>query len=379
MGDTSDKSIVYQDQITKVAKALRRAQAIYLLSGAGMSANSGLKTYNDIANVPQYTKNKIEYHDLCDSELETTNPKLFWGFWGQCAESYKEAIPHQGYLILKKWRDEICAKESNQEFKKSILKQYKKLYKLDVDDKIPKAIPTCFFSYTSNVDGLFLKAGFSSSELLEIHGNCLKLQCKNEDCNYIYDYPDDFNIQNNEELLATNVEDLPKCPLCNTIPRPHVMMFDDEDFVPIQEQYDNYDIWEEALEDVLCSKDDYSCVMLEIGCGMKVLSIKYESEAVLGDILTHYIPTEITRSLPQRSPEFLLKKVLLVRINIEKGSYLDYYQEWNDTKVDYDFRLNIIDIVGNAEQVLCDIDNELYILKELDGDTLSEIENKQQE
>ena len=39
----------YLTQIRTVASALRRASAVMVLSGAGMSVDSGLKTYTDIA------------------------------------------------------------------------------------------------------------------------------------------------------------------------------------------------------------------------------------------------------------------------------------------------------------------------------------------
>ena len=90
-----------------------------------------------------------------------------------------------------------------------------------------------------------------------------------------------------------------------------------------------------------------------------MLSIKYESEAVLGDVLTHCIPTGVNTCKVARSDEFLKSKALLVRINVESAPYLDYYKTWNDSSVDYDFRKNIINIKGGAEQVLMDIYNEL--------------------
>lgn len=90
-----------------------------------------------------------------------------------------------------------------------------------------------------------------------------------------------------------------------------------------------------------------------------MLSIKYESETVLGDVLTHYIPTGVNTCKVARSDEFLKSKALLVRINVESAPYLDYYKTWNDSSVDYDFRKNIINIKGGAEQVLMDIYNEL--------------------
>ena len=52
---------------------------------------------------------------------------------------------------------------------------------------------------------------------------------------------------------------VPHCSVCKKTLRPNVYMFNDDDWQAKEGDFENYDIWEEAMEDVyycsLCGKE----------------------------------------------------------------------------------------------------------------------------
>jgi len=64
--------------------------------------------YKDIADLDQYKIRNLTYPDLCSpSWLEDKDYKTFYGFHGSCFNAYKDIKPHEGYYILKKWKETI--------------------------------------------------------------------------------------------------------------------------------------------------------------------------------------------------------------------------------------------------------------------------------
>ena len=188
-------------------------------------------------------------------------------------------------------------------------------------------LPSSFFVYSSNVDGLFAKSGIPPSEILEIHGNanvfqCIDgVECKGHDAEshryWTADLPEEVKTR----------DDLPRCPCCKKICRPSVLMFCDEEWIGLEGEgtsdFDLYDIWEEGVESFLKEHKDASIVIIEVGCGDRVPVVKMESETVLGDI---------TNVLTENGMKNVSDRVSLVRINMKKSEYLDYHKEWSHGK-----------------------------------------------
>ncbi|KAL7479151.1 hypothetical protein ACHAW6_004894 [Cyclotella cf. meneghiniana] len=143
--------------IETAAYHLHSCEILLLVTGAGFSADSGLATYQDVADIEAYRKRGWRYRDLCRPlrlESSTVNearekdvpctsqgekpsvplckemmatvshpaiypddkdirhPKYFYGFWGQCINDYRKVRPHEGYEIIARWaRDKnVCRK-----------------------------------------------------------------------------------------------------------------------------------------------------------------------------------------------------------------------------------------------------------------------------
>eukprot|EP00493_Phyllostaurus_siculus_P023633 UN23969 len=91
----------------EAANAIFHADVLLIATGAGWSADSGLATYPGVAEIPPYQKRNITYYDVCQPHWLQHEPQFFYGFWGDCTNVYRETTPHEGYAILKRWKDEI--------------------------------------------------------------------------------------------------------------------------------------------------------------------------------------------------------------------------------------------------------------------------------
>lgn len=115
------------------------------MSGAGMSVDSGLPDFaSDQGIIQQVVKSEPnkDYRHIINPAFFHSNPEKFWYIYGHRYNQYVHATPHKGYHLLKK----ICFN-----------KQY--------------------HTYTSNVDGMWTKAGFKNDKVYELHGSIFHLQC----------------------------------------------------------------------------------------------------------------------------------------------------------------------------------------------------------
>src|SRR5438105_273856 len=49
----------------------------------------------------------LSYDQVASPTTLVKDPSLFYGFWMNGLNRYKETPPHEGYSILKKWKDSI--------------------------------------------------------------------------------------------------------------------------------------------------------------------------------------------------------------------------------------------------------------------------------
>jgi NAD-dependent deacetylase len=125
---------------------------IVVLTGAGMSAESGISTFRDGNGL-------WENHDIMDvasPEGWARNPKLVLDFYNQRRAQLKDVLPNKAHVILS---------ELEKKFKVAII--------------------------TQNVDDLHERAG--SSNILHLHGELIKARStKNED--YIVEWREDLHL-----------------------------------------------------------------------------------------------------------------------------------------------------------------------------------------
>lgn len=240
-----EKDINTIDEIQK-ARSFLSNKNILVLAGAGMSVDSSLKTFENIINIDK----DISYE----------------------FEAFDKAIPHVGYSFLKN-----LEKEKN------------------------------LFVMTTNIDNLFLKAGFNEDSIYECHGNYSNRLCKNCD------------------ILYKNKKEMWECPTCERELIPH--------FIKIGKPGEfDYDFLKEGEKRLKKWMDDCNnCfTILEVGCGIQVPVLRDYSEMLIES----------------------KKNVTLIRVN---PSYPYYNQDKmdnneNDKKVSI-LKMGILDFIKNIENI----------------------------
>ncbi len=148
------------------------ASHIAVLTGAGVSAESGVPTFRD-AQTGLWAKYRPE--ELATPDAFRRNPKLVWEWYAWRRERVAQADPNPGHLAL-----------------------------AEMESRVPQ-----FTLVTQNVDGLHRRAG--SRNVIELHGNITRTKCFREDVVV--------------ETWADTGEVPPRCPRCGGLLRPDVVWF----------------------------------------------------------------------------------------------------------------------------------------------------------
>jgi NAD-dependent protein deacetylase/lipoamidase len=128
---------------TSLVQSLRNAKKIVALTGAGISAESGLATFRD-AQTGLWSKFRPE--ELATAEAFRRDPKLVWDWYVWRRESAMNAEPNAGHLAL-----------------------------VEMEKRAPG-----FLLVTQNVDGLHARA--ENKRMVELHGNIHRFRCFENDC-----------------------------------------------------------------------------------------------------------------------------------------------------------------------------------------------------
>ncbi len=166
------------NEITDVANLLRRHDRILFITGAGLSADSGLPTYRGIGGLyhDRNTEEDIPIEVALSGDMLLTRPEVTWKYLREIEHTCRGGKPNRGHKVIA----EIEAEKSGA------------------------------WVLTQNVDGFHRAAG--SRNLIEIHGRISSLYCI--DCDY-YRAVDDYQ----------DIDDVPRCPDCEGLIRPNVVLF----------------------------------------------------------------------------------------------------------------------------------------------------------
>src|SRR5512136_1776838 len=117
---------------SELVRALQQAQSVAVLTGAGVSAESGVPTFRD-AQTGLWANFKPE--ELATPEAFRRQPKLVWDWYEWRRQRVQAVTPNPGHLAL-----------------------------VEIERRVPD-----FTLVTQNVDGLHQRAG--SQRVIELHGN----------------------------------------------------------------------------------------------------------------------------------------------------------------------------------------------------------------
>jgi len=241
--------------IDTATDALRSCHVLLITAGAGMGVDSGLPDFRGDQGFwkayPPIAKLGISFVDMANPYWFEKDPALAWAFYGHRLNLYRKTVPHKGFGLLLK----ICEQ-------------------LEID----------YFVFTSNVDGQFQKAGFNADKVVECHGSINHFQCKRPCSRQIWS-AEDIRVDVDEMLFIAR-DPLPRCPYCGSLARPNILMFGDWNWVA-----DRTDVQQQQLNSWLADiiDDKKQLVIIELGAGEAVATVRYTSENISGRLQARLI------------------------------------------------------------------------------------------
>jgi NAD-dependent deacetylase len=152
-------------------------QRIVVLTGAGVSVASGLRTYRG----PDGLWKDEEVRRAAMVETLWTEPALSWRLFGARRMPVRTVQPNAAHQALVRMEESMHADQQ-------------------------------FLLITQNVDGLHQRAG--SKKVLELHGNVTFTRCTNNSCELApFEDAEDHS------------DEVPRCPKCGSVLRPDIVMF----------------------------------------------------------------------------------------------------------------------------------------------------------
>jgi NAD-dependent deacetylase len=164
----SDQAEIPEELIQKI----REAEHVAVLTGAGISAESGVPTFRE-AQTGLWAR--YDPQELATPQAFQRNPKLVWDWYTWRRELISEAAPNPGHQAL-----------------------------VELADLVPE-----FTLITQNIDGLHQRAG--SQNVITLHGNLMETKC------FANNHPVD-NWPESDDVP-------PHCPICDSLLRPNVVWF----------------------------------------------------------------------------------------------------------------------------------------------------------
>lgn len=161
--------------LPELVSLLRVASRVAVLTGAGISQESGLPTFRD-AQEGLWAQYQPE--ELATPEAFAKNPKLVWDWYAMRREKAKTVQPNPGHYALA---------------------------------EMARQVPH-FNLITQNIDSLHQRAG--SVEVVELHGSLGRVKCAQ--CGQAV------------SLWQENAGEVPRCTACGGLLRPDVVWFGEE-------------------------------------------------------------------------------------------------------------------------------------------------------
>jgi NAD-dependent SIR2 family protein deacetylase len=228
------------NNIRQATAWIRNADGLLITAGAGMGVDSGLPDFRGTEGFwrayPALRHQGFSFEDIANPTAFAINPSLSWGFYGHRLALYRATVPHAGFDILLNWASKMKHGA---------------------------------FVFTSNVDGQFQKAGFESARIMECHGTIHRLQCVAACTDDSWPADDFCPVVNEASCLLKN--EMPRCPYCNGLARPNILMFGDWKWADkhTNRQEQRLSAWLDSAERL---------VVVELGAGRTVSTVRRFSE-----------------------------------------------------------------------------------------------------
>jgi NAD-dependent protein deacetylase/lipoamidase len=160
-----------------MSRALGPHDRIFVLTGAGISAESGLPTFRGAEGIWRGQRAQ----DIATPEAFRANPEKVWQFYSERRKRHSTVIANPAHFALA---------------------------------NLEQSLEDRFFLCTQNVDSLHEQAG--SQRVIHMHGRLMQTRCSKEGCR---SKPFD------DDRMYMSQMEIPNCPVCGSILRPHVCWF----------------------------------------------------------------------------------------------------------------------------------------------------------
>jgi NAD-dependent deacetylase len=183
------------EQLQEIVAPLRnRPDAITVLTGAGISAESGIPTFRGPEGYWTVGSKVYQPQEMATLRMFRKCPFDVWAWYLYRLGICRQAEPNPGHHALV---------------------------------KMESLLGDRFTLITQNVDGLHIRAGNSPARTYQIHGNIDYVRCVEACGPELLRMPGELKTKTKGESLSEHEKQRLHCPTCNGLLRPHVLWFDE--------------------------------------------------------------------------------------------------------------------------------------------------------
>lgn len=166
--------------LIKVAELLREAHRVLFITGAGVSAESGIPTFRGRTGFFRQglTEEGIPFEEALSATNFHKSPQVSWRYFAQLERNLRGKSPNPAHRVI-----------------------------ADLETSGRRVCVA-----TQNIDGLHQLAG--SKYVIELHGNLFRLCCTA--CDY-----------QASDVTFDSLPDLPLCPACDDVLRPDIVLYEE--------------------------------------------------------------------------------------------------------------------------------------------------------
>ena len=196
-----------EEALERVSELISSSERILFITGAGISADSGLPTYRGIGGLYNdgLTEEGISIEEALSGSMMRERPDVTWKYLWKIGSACHKAVPSKAHEVI------------------SLIQNMK---------------PDTWV-LTQNIDGLHIAA--NTTNMIEIHGNIFSLHCI--ECGRKKNY-DELILEFQDKLVFP-----PICSLCGGIIRPDVVLFGEQ--LPSEAMTKFYDIIDNQIDLVI--------------------------------------------------------------------------------------------------------------------------------
>jgi NAD-dependent deacetylase len=174
-------------------KINQRQGRICFLTGAGVSAESGIRTFRGKDGYWTVGSDVYTPQEMATNRMFRRSPEECWKWYLKRFLICRDVAPNAGHLAIAKAEEKLGER---------------------------------FALVTQNIDGLHLRAGSTIDRCFQIHGSINHMRCSIECSDELFTLPEKC-AKINESDEFDSIRHVLICPDCGSMSRPHVLWFDE--------------------------------------------------------------------------------------------------------------------------------------------------------